>query len=332
LENINIGEKEELNNLNSHYLTIGLLVVVFLFFAIGGDGDFSNLITGRVASQNTNASITVTGISPVTILVQNNSLPSSVVTVDGVGTQIFYVVVSDEDGVADINDTSVYANFTRAGQPTRHNSTCTWVADINSTAANFSCSIDVQYFDQQGLWQINASAVDLGNVTRIYQSDADFAVAELKGIEVGVRALTWNSVAPGAFNATSNNDPTVINNTGNFESNITLTAVNLMGESDASVFIDIANLTVANTTSGDTNTTTNFECETNSGLTSNATRMANNTLTHVLNTNLSRGNHSVLDGETGQEQIYFCFPVISSSLSSQVYSTSNSQAWVIGIN
>jgi len=125
----------------------------------------------------------------------------------------------------------------------------------------------------------------------------------------------------GAVNQTSNNDPTLINNTGNYNiPNITIIGIHLRGETISSEFIDVGNITVGNGTGS------NAEC--NLGP---ATSLVNGTGVEINNTVLSRGNHSINNGETGQEELYYCIREVSSTISSQSYSTSNSGAWKIKI-
>jgi len=51
-----------------------------------------------------------------------------------------------------------------------------------------------------------------------------------------------------------------------------------------------------------------------------ATPLVNGTNVQIINTNLTRGNHTVNDNQTGQEQLYYCFRTIPSTIQSQTYS------------
>jgi len=302
----------------SLFLILGISSIVSAGFF-----DWFNKITGQATSQPANVSVSVAGMNITRVRVYNSTLPSVAVTNDGIGSMLFYVVIDDPDGASDINTTSISTNFTKTGEALRVNSTCVKVgADLNATAQNYSCTIEMWYFDAQGIWNITVRATDLGNTTFIQDTTATFGLPQLQGIEIAPGSLTFPSVSPGANNQTSNNDPTVINNTGNALSNITINAINLHGGTVPATFIDVGNLSVGN------NTGSNIEC----GPPAKATVLTNGTDIQIINSNLTRGNHSVNNYQTGQEQIYYCFQTVPASVSSQVYSTPAGHSWTIKIS
>jgi len=79
---------------------------------------------------------------------------------------VFYTTVYDANGVDDLNDTSVRANFTRAGV-VRENLSCSLVGDIDLSSANYSCTIDLWYFDANGDWNISVYGEDLAGVSAV---------------------------------------------------------------------------------------------------------------------------------------------------------------------
>lgn len=308
-----------------------IYVIIFSLFLIlgissmvsAGFFDWFNKITGRATSQPANVSISVAGMNITTVKVYNSTLPSVTVTNDGIGSMLFYVVVDDVDGASDINTTSVSANFTKTGEPLRANSSCVKVGvDLNASAQNYSCTIEMWYFDLQGVWNITAKATDLGNTTFTQDTSATFGLPQLQGVEIAPGSLTFPSVSPGAKNQTSNNDPTIINNTGNYLSNITINAIDLHGATVPATFIDVGNLSAANDTGS------SVEC----GPPAKASVLTNGTDIQIINSNLTRGNHSANNYQTGQEQIYYCFQTIPSTISSQTYSSPAGHSWTIKIS
>ncbi len=102
----------------SAYIVLGL--VLLLIIPIASAGWWSSLqksITGRATSQLTNVSFTVSGVNPIQIIYV--APISATNPTEATYTNVsFEVRVKDIDGVADINFTSVYANFSRTGEPT----------------------------------------------------------------------------------------------------------------------------------------------------------------------------------------------------------------------
>ncbi|MBU0760587.1 MAG: LamG domain-containing protein [Nanoarchaeota archaeon] len=231
----------------------------------------------------------------------------------------FTATVSDVNGKDNINSTSVNANFTRAGEPTRQDTSCAILSAENTTNSyNFSCTIDMWYFDQNGDWNITVYAED-NSAESAMNTSTTFQYNLLKAMVMSPSAISF-AVAAGGKNQTASNDPTLINNTGNYNvSNISITAINLIGELYPSNYIDVGNISVDIDTGG----SPPAEC-------SGGTALANATAVNITNSILNRGNHSVNDGSTGQEQLYYCMPNVP-SLPTQAYSTSTGGSWTITI-
>ena len=311
--------------MNKPLIIMAILFVVFLniAFASATFKDFFSKITGKATSGTTNVSITVTGANPVTILLVSNISATSPTENSYVNIS-FYATVSDADGVNDINDSSVRANFSRSGETTRQNTSCSLVADIDSTRANFSCTIAMWYYDGSGAWNVAVGGSDLGNKSVVYNTSTNFTYNQLQAIVISPLSLTWATVSPGNTNQTSNNDPTLINNTGNYNiPNITVNGINLHGDSVNSAFINVGNVTVGN------NTGSNAECDISGP--NNATILVNGTDIQIDNTILNKGNHTINNNQTGQELLFYCFRTIPSTIPSQTYSTTYGGAWIIKI-
>jgi hypothetical protein len=303
-----------------------VVMVMFVSFADAGIADWFNKITGRVTDFDVNASVTVTGINPIRIAVFNGTLPTETVANDGNGTFTFNMHLTDSDGTADINVSATTANFTRAGEQVRENLSCSQIGTaLNSTTINVSCTIEMWWFDENGAWDISVSANDLGNLTPQYNTSFTFTLPQLSGLELSPTSITFTSVAPGADNTTSNNDPVTINNTGNRETNLSINGRDLSGDTTSTVLLPIANMTASNGTGS------NLECNTRVGSIANATVLTNGTAVDIGSSNLTRGNHTIDDG-TAQEELYFCFRHIPNDVQSQTYSTTNGGAWVIALS
>lgn len=225
----------------------------------------------------------------------------------------FYAIMYDADGVEDLNDSSVKANFSRAGQATRENSSCLHISDINSTSANYSCTIDMWYFDEAGDWNISVYGEDLSGNSTINDSTT-FQYNLLQAITVSENNLTFNAIS-GGINITADNDPVSINNTGNanLSEKIAINATNLLGETNPNEIIYAEN----------------FSVSINSGQECIGDSLQNSTAINVTGIQLEAGNLS-LGGGTAQEELYYCIKEVP-SISSQIYSTSGYGSWIIKI-
>jgi len=299
-------------------IILGVILSVLLIIPLisAGFSDwFKAIITGKAQSQTTNISISVAGANAAQIIFVE-SIDNTAANESGIRPITFNITMSDPDGVLDLNDTSVNASFSMVGYTTRFNSTCTWIMDVSTTAANYTCEIEMYYWDANGDWTINVSGTDLGNTTFVYNDTTNFQYNELKAMVIHPPNLTWPGVSIGAQNQTSDNDPTTINNTGNYNGEVKVTAINLRGETNSTEFIPAANFSIGTTTGG-----TNPEC--------NVTLLVNNSAQTITDSNASRGNLS-LGGEVGQERLYYCITEVpSSGISSQTYSTTSAGSWTI---
>ena len=142
-------------------------------------------------------------------------------------------------------------------------------------------------------------------------------------------ALTWASISVTAKNTTSNNDPIYLNNTGNVNiTNVTVTAIDLQGETTRTQYIFAENFSASNATGS------SQECNIAGGA-GNASKMRNNTAIDVNNTLLPVGNNTQNSGnslgQVGQEELFFCLLEVPPTISSQSYSSSALGAWTITI-
>jgi len=296
-------------------LILLILSVIILPKVNAGILDFiKKTITGKASSRPTNITITISGTNPakITYVSPISAVDPTEATYKSV---TFYITAYDEDGVADLNDSSFRAEFNNSNEPRRSGS-CTLVNDINAKSANYSCTVNMWYWDKSGVWTINASGTDLGNKSIATNTSTTFTYNQLKAMVISPTTLTWPAISPNSTNQTSDNDPTLINNTGNYNGTIDVTAINLLGESDPLYIIYAANFTVGLTTGAQ-----NPECA--------GQALANNTLVTITNSISNRGNLSA-GGGAGQEEFYYCIPRVPSNLSSQTYSTTLGGSWTIG--
>jgi hypothetical protein len=168
------------------------------------------------------------------------------------------------------------------------------------------------WWDATGIWTINAFIQDLSGNT-VSNNSATFSIGATNGVLASPSFINWSQIAPSATNALANNDPLLMNNTGNQNRNINVNATDLVGETTPSKALYAENFSV-NSVDG---------CE--------GTAMVKNVYTNVAGSNLPKGNYTKSDG-TGQEQLYFCMEAANSDLTAQYYSTSSTGAWTAQIS
>ena len=321
----------------------GLIVILALLLinssiVFAGFFDFFDAITGWATTQTTTLNLTVGNTAPV---IGNVSVVSAVTLIEKSNiTVVFYFVAHDVDGVDNLNDNSpnIVVNFTQASTTyirtnTSAVTTCGLVADINAVSANYSCEVDLWFFDPSGSWSINVSVLDNSNA-RAENSSAGgqgepFNVNTLTALQMAPTSLTWGSISLTAKNTTSNNDPIYLNNTGNVNiTNVTVTAIDLQGETTRTQYIFAENFSASNATGS------SQECNIAGGA-GNASKMRNNTAIDVNNTLLPVGNNTINSGnslgQVGQEELFFCLLEVPPTISSQSYSSSALGAWTITI-
>ncbi|HVY01592.1 MAG TPA: right-handed parallel beta-helix repeat-containing protein, partial [Candidatus Nanoarchaeia archaeon] len=229
--------------------------------------------------------------------------------------------VRNLDGYTSINSSTAKINLTRTGESTvRQNTTCIRYQQ-GGTLANFSCILDIWYFDSAGEWNISAFISDNSSRAAINTS-TNLTILQTSAFVLGPSSISIGTLEPGATNKTAVNNPIIINNTGNkpiTAGNIQINATDLVGETDNSKAIYANNFSVG------TQTGASAEC----GGTG-STLMSKSVFSALSGATLPKGNHSILDG-TGQEQIYVCIKNIGTELTAQSYSTSGQGSWTIKI-
>ena len=275
--------------------------------------DFWGKITGYDTQGTTSVNITVGNAAPTVPFVYGNA--SYFPTEDTTTSITFNFTADDDDGAGNLNDSTAAAYFQRTGETTRSNTSCVQIGAAVSNSKNYTCTIDMWYFDEAATWTINATIQDINDAVG-ENSTTTFTYQLLTAMVLNPGALTWPSISLTTTDEGSNNDPVRLNNTGNDE-NLTInsTAFNLRGETEITEFIFANNFTIGNATEGCTGFVTTQ---------SNATSLA------VNGTELDRGNHSVNDGTTGQEDLFFCLKGVP-DISAQSYSSSAYGSWTVDI-
>ena len=224
------------------------------------------------------------------------------------------------------------------GETDRVNSSCQPLNMTGPFTVNYSCSVYMWYFDGAGNWTVNASIKDRnGNYT--YNTSISFELQSTVAMKMYPTSLTWPTFEFGATNTTSNNDPLVINNTGNKDiaaGSITVTGYSLQGVTTTTEFINARNFTISvlNGTSGCTGASC-FEC--------NGTSMLNQSAIPIQTANITAGNNSIYNltdtygtSGSGQETLFMCIPQfpLTTDISRQTFATNGTHTavWTVAVS
>ena len=186
------------------------------------------------------------------------------------------------------------------------------------------------YWDIQGEWNINASGRDLGFGGRVYNWTQNLSYALTKAVVISPWALSWPGVNPGQTDIVSNTDPTIINNTGNYNNSIDVKAYNLTGEA----FIPPGENISASSFSVGLSGIGGAECNAPTTATLLSTWGSSGGEPYawatIVGSNSNPGSLSAGGGQ-GQELFYYCLRSVP-PVSTQIYSAKGTRAWTIIYN
>ena len=311
---------KEIKIISMILISMTILLVVISTVSAGFFDNIKARLTGK-ATQTTVLNITV-GV-PIIRSVFNNTLTgygSGPNEGPGYTDVIVNFSVDITSGVGNLNDSRAKVNISLA--VTRTNSTCVRYQSSGNNA-NYSCNISLWWFDATGRYNITAEVYDNSSNPAINTS-TDFFVGSRTAFVRSPSSLAWPGLAPASTNKTSNNDPLVLNNTGNDvidAGGITINSSDLRGETTSSQKINASDMSVFHGTGGSCSGASCTEC--------GGSVMNRSVFNAVTGANLTAGNFTINNGNTGQEELYFCIRLLASSsiLSAQSYSTANETEW-----
>ena len=293
---------------------------------------------GTINSVNwVNDSIIFVSTPPVIYFVENTTMQS--ITANSFENVTISFYVNDLDGAGTVGFNNSRINLTKTGgsegAPVYNYSSpssggCFDSGDINSTVANISCSAHVWYFLSAGQWNITASYNDSISFTQ--NTTHNFSLASTTSILISPTNMTFTSpVQAGDNNITSNNDPVVVNNTGNVaitSGNVRIAGQNLTGEVTTTDVIPAYNFTmeVVNSTTSEANA----GCRNDNNASTVPDR--NGSLAKgISNSKIDSGNHSNNNGTAGIEHVFVCLVDVPLGINAQAYSTLSLGVWVLDV-
>lgn len=264
--------------------------------------------------------MTIRNRSPVVGPILPSPIPAQTITLQGLSNLTISFLTDDIDGTSDINDSTALANIT-IENVVRVNSTCFAQADINSTRANYTCTLGMWYFDTPGNITLNVTIADINGARSV--NGTNYTLQSTLAMVVGPASVAFPSIAPASVNTTANNDPIYVNNTGNQNvtlGNVRVQAFDLIGQDNNAYIIPGGNFSVG------TATGSSVECS--------ATNTTNGTAVGITSSILGRGNNTGgFAAANGIEELYICLrdAPAAAVLPSQVYSATGASSWVISV-
>jgi hypothetical protein len=292
-------------------IAIAILGMIFLLpFASAG---ILNWITGKASSQNLTMGADVGNTAPIITYVAPVSATNPVE--GSTRTVTFKFTAYDHDNnnpaVHDLTDGSARAELLNGA--TTRSATCTIVAEDKEKTSNYTCSVDMYYWDTAASWKINVTIKDASNAWA-ENSTTSFTYNSLTAFVMAPVAINWTSLSPGSTDNQATNDPSVLNNTGNYEStNIQINTTTLVGVTDNTKTIGGSNFTSKIDDPACTGTVLSEVSE----------------YVQVASAALPKGNLSAGSG-AGQEELYYCLDV-PASVTKQTYDTSAKGAWTVKV-
>lgn len=294
-------------------IAIAILGMIFLLpFASAG---ILNWITGKASSQNLTMGADVGNTAPKITYVENVSAQNPI---EGSTRAItFKFTAYDHDNnnpaVHDLSDGTARAEF--LNDTTTRSATCTFVGGENTEkTSNYTCTVSLYYWDKAASWTVNASIQDLSSALATNSTTVPFTYNSLTAFVMAPVAINWTSLAPGSQDNQATNDPSVLNNTGNYEStNIQINTTTLVGVTDNTKTIGGSNFTSKTTDPACAGTVLSEVSE----------------YIQVASAALPRGNLSAGSG-AGQEELFYCLDV-PAAVTKQIYDTSAKGAWTVKV-
>jgi|GEM_PF-2596036 len=270
-----------------------------------------------------NITINVTPVSNTAPVIEHvSAIPATSPIEASARAVIFSFTAYDAQGTSDLNPSSIKVNLSvQYGNVSRYNTTCVDVGAIDSYRENFSCAVDLWYWEPDTKWNVTINISDNSALEATNRSTY-FDYTTLTALKIGPSSISFSGATPGSSNITGSS-AILVNNTGNDNTRtISINASNLWNSSalatSKSNYIAAENFTVDIETGG------YAECDINGG----ATRLINSSYVNVTGALLPRGNNT---NNEGQRRLYYCLNNVSSSLPSGTYDTTLKGPWWIKI-
>ncbi|MBR9677593.1 hypothetical protein GOV04_05630 [Candidatus Woesearchaeota archaeon] len=123
--------------------------------------------------------------------------------------------VTDDNGFGTVDPTLATANVTLNGV-TRFSSSCSdYAAWTGGTTRGVTCTIDMNYYDESGLWTIDVYAIDDASSNATQDEGNNLTYNTLYAFSLTSNSISFTAAGAGVNNVNASDDPQTLNNTGN---------------------------------------------------------------------------------------------------------------------
>ena len=268
-------------------------------------------------SQQADVSVAVTNSNPV---ISDLTPPSSPVSLSpGLPTILTAIFIAEDiNGENTLNDATAQVRFTNGAEERTSilspNSCTPSNPILGDNKKTYTCSVTMQYYDNDGQWTIIPSIGDTGGGSGSRTYTNSFIVNLVRDISLSPTSITFPPVSPGASNTLSLTPDIEITNRGNYETS-----------ADGPVLITGADLNT-NPVSANKIPAANFKAGLASGGNLICTGVNEGTILGTSSVAIS--SLGLARGATGNTvNVKYCL----TSVPSGITSTSYSGVWTIGI-
>lgn len=142
---------------------------------------------------------------------------------------VMTINVTDENGLADLNDSKCECQVDDAGTFVAPvvkytNSSCTVIGDVGSTR-KYACTVKMDFWDSAGTYSTKVFAGDAASTVSNDTAGGapTYAYTTLVASNVSTTSITWASAVVGVSNQASGINPLVVTNRGNSQLKINIT-------------------------------------------------------------------------------------------------------------
>ena len=175
---------------------------------------------------------------PPNVTIDSVSSISPVTPLAGLNVSILVnFTASHAGGVGNLNDSTALANFSK-GSVSRSGG-CS-PNDQNSTTTIYNCTVQLTYYDVAGAWSVNVSVSDV-NGSQASNGTTSFTYNTLVDINLSITDYGFGTLAAGSGWTAGQSNPVLVDNRGNVNLTLNLTAYAL---ANGSRLIGAGNMTV----------------------------------------------------------------------------------------
>ncbi len=287
------------------------------------DTQSANITGNKIDSNKIQLTLTVSNTAPEIEYV--SSIPNTNPIESNASAITFSFTAYDAQHVADLDAATIKVNLSVSGNlvnVSHYNTTCVDAGNIDADRENFSCAVDLWYWEPDTIWNVTINISD-DSALESTNSSTQFNYNTLTAIKIGPASVSFAGATAGSSNTTASS-AILVNNTGNDDDKIlAVNASSLYNSSaltiPASKYLGAENFTVDIETGA-----AKPECD----IGGSAFSLSNSTYVSITGSSLLRGNNTKNEG---QRNLYYCLANVSSALPVGTYDTTLQGPWWIKI-